>query len=177
MERLVFYNHTECECRDKHEEMMPRDQSQVGDNRGSITSRSSALSSTINLVKVDDRDKKKSLWVSNNLNLSNYNHIMSYHSYNTNKNHIMYLSTAIVKEDTWILNHDFNLIFSWMNRCKCPSVFSRRPLPDNVCVCDCFDKQTDCLHLKHGMEFFSVSDKWYTISKIDTSSFHVFTTF
>jgi len=25
VERLVFYNHTECECRDKMEDLMPRD--------------------------------------------------------------------------------------------------------------------------------------------------------
>ncbi|KAL0267342.1 UNVERIFIED_CONTAM: hypothetical protein PYX00_009635 [Menopon gallinae] len=43
--------------------------------------------------------------------------------------------------------------------CTCPSQYSPRHFRNGTCICDCFDKQTDCLTLKKGKTNFSFEDR------------------
>lgn len=49
--------------------------------------------------------------------------------------------------------------FAVKSNCKCPSEYSVRYLSNGTCVCDCFDKQTDCLTLKKGKTYFLPADR------------------
>ncbi|EEB15156.1 conserved hypothetical protein [Pediculus humanus corporis] len=52
-----------------------------------------------------------------------------------------------------------NVLKNNNNNCTCPSKYSTRRLHNGTCVCDCFDKQDDCLILKKGKAHFSFTDK------------------
>jgi hypothetical protein len=42
--------------------------------------------------------------------------------------------------------------------CRCPSQFSARHV-DGTCVCECFDKQRDCIRSKRGKEYLPHDDR------------------
>ncbi|KAJ9595361.1 hypothetical protein L9F63_027254 [Diploptera punctata] len=44
------------------------------------------------------------------------------------------------------------------NSCRCTSQFSSRHA-DGSCICECFDKQRDCLRLKRGKDFLTHEDR------------------
>jgi hypothetical protein len=44
------------------------------------------------------------------------------------------------------------------NSCRCPRQFSARHT-DGSCVCECFDKQRDCIRAKRGKEFLPHDDR------------------
>lgn len=44
------------------------------------------------------------------------------------------------------------------NPCRCPSQFSARHA-DGTCVCECFDKQRDCIRAKRGKDFLPHDDR------------------
>ncbi|XP_069695620.1 uncharacterized protein [Periplaneta americana] len=45
------------------------------------------------------------------------------------------------------------------NTCRCTSQFSARHVADGSCVCECFDKQRDCIRSKRGKEFLPHNDR------------------
>ncbi|XP_075224948.1 uncharacterized protein LOC142326377 [Lycorma delicatula] len=45
------------------------------------------------------------------------------------------------------------------NNCRCPSEYTVRHLANGSCMCDCFDKQRDCIKYKKGREYFNHHDR------------------
>lgn len=46
-----------------------------------------------------------------------------------------------------------------IRKCKCPEVYSAILNHDKKCGCDCTDDNSDCKHIKHGNEHFSLKDR------------------
>ncbi|XP_030758523.1 vascular endothelial growth factor A-like [Sitophilus oryzae] len=106
VEKLTFYNHTECECKEKQEEAVTERHKRTGTPDG-------GSAEVFNQTRNSGLDLK---------------------------------SRSDGPENIQI-------------RCKCPKEFTPRIKYSSKCYCDCEESNQDCLRMKRGKEYNSLSDR------------------
>ncbi|KAF4521603.1 hypothetical protein B566_EDAN001323 [Ephemera danica] len=127
VERLLFYNHTECECQDRAD-TFPRDAARQ------VVAASEGLDAR-SYMRLPAHSPPPAI-----------------------------LAVKPHNQRSFRSSDDMDRLLP-NKGCRCPTEYSVRFLANGTCVCDCFDRQRECLRFKKGKNSFSEFDRNCVMSR------------